>query len=75
MKKKIERPQTLAICGKVINIAKIGEKSLAQFKAQLKQNGITVDDEYAKHVYDACAGGVSDEELAARIAAAEKENK
>lgn len=75
METKIERPQTLAICGKVINISKIGEKSFAQFKAQLKQNSVTVDDEYAKHVYDSCNGGVSDEELAARIAAAEKENK
>ena len=72
MKKKIERPQTLAICGKVINIAKIGEKTFAQFKAQLKQNGIEADEAYLHHVYDACNGGVSDEELAARVAAAEQ---
>ena len=75
MKEEFKRPQTLAICGKVISISKIGEKSFAQFKAQLKQNGITVDDAYAQHVYDACNGGVSDEELAARIAAAENESK
>ena len=75
MKLKIERPQTLAICGKVINISKIGEKTFAQFKAQLKQNGVEADEEYLHHVYDACNGGVSDEELAARIAAAENENK
>ena len=67
----MERPKTLAICGKVINIERIGEKSLAQFKAQLRQNGIVIDDEYASHVYESCAGGVSDAELEARIAAAE----
>ena len=72
MKLKIERPQTLAICGAKINISKIGEKTFAQFKAQLKQNGVEADEEYLHHVYDACNGGVSDEELAARIAAAEQ---
>lgn len=75
MKEEFKRPQTLAICGKVINISKIGEKTFAQFAAQLKQNGVTVDDDYARHVYESCNGGVSDEELAARIAAAEKGNK
>ena len=75
METKIERPQTLAICGKVVNISKIGEKTFAQFKAQLKQNGVVADDAYLQHVYDDCAGGVSDEELAARIAAAKTENE
>ena len=75
MEKKIERPQTLAICGKVVNISKIGEKTFAQFKAQLKQNGVIADDAYLQHVYDSCNGGVSDEELAARIAADKKENE
>lgn len=72
METKIERPQTLAICGKLVNISKIGEKTFAQFKAQLKQNGVVADEEYLQHVYEACNGGVSDEELAARIAAAEQ---
>ena len=75
MKEEFKRPQTLAICGKVISISKIGEKSFAQFKAQLKQNGVEAEEEYLHHVYDACNGGVSDEELAARIAAAENESK
>lgn len=35
---KIERPQTLAIDGKVINISRIGEKSVAQFAQQNKSN-------------------------------------
>ena len=75
METKIERPQTLAICGKVVNISKIGEKTFAQFKAQLKQKGVVADDAYLQHVYDAYSGGVSDEKLAARIEAAKKENK
>ena len=32
MEKEIKKPTKLAICGKVISIEKIGEKSLAQFK-------------------------------------------
>lgn len=72
MEKKIERPQTLAICGKVINITKIGEKTFAQFKAQLKQNGVVADEAYLQHVYDCCGGGKSDEELAALAATAEQ---
>lgn len=72
MEKKIERPQTLAIDGKVINISKIAEKTLAQFKQQLKQNGLTIDDARAESVYNACGGGKSDEEL---LAAAEEQSK
>ena len=75
MEEKIKRPQTLAICGKVVNISKIGEKTFAQFKAQLKQNGIEAEDAYFQHVYATCNGGVSDEELQARIEAAKAEQK
>lgn len=75
MAKEIQRPQTLAICGKVINISKIGEKTFAQFRAQLKQNGMEADEAYLQHVYEQCNGGVSDEELAARVEAYKNENK
>lgn len=51
-----KKPTKLAICGKVISIEKIGEKSLAQFKAQLKNAGVTASDEYAAHVYEQCGG-------------------
>lgn len=35
----------LAICGKTIDISKIAEKSAAQFRDQLKRNGIVLTDE------------------------------
>lgn len=70
-----KRPTQLAIDGKVISIEKIGEKSLAQFKAQLKQNGLQIEDERAKRVYDACYGGKSNEEIAAMIKEAEEAAK
>ena len=69
---EIQRPQALAIDGKVINISKIGEKTLAQFKQQLKQNGLTIDDARAESVYNACGGGKSDEELVALAEQAEQ---
>lgn len=65
MKKEFKRTETLAIDGKVINVAKIGEKTLAQFKAQLKQNGLDVDPARAQAVYDSLGGGKTDEELIA----------
>lgn len=46
-----KRPTQLAIDGKVISIEKIGEKSLAQWKAQLKLAGLTIEDERAEFLY------------------------
>ena len=40
MEQEIKKPTKLAICGKIVNIEKILEKSQAQFAAQLKANGI-----------------------------------
>lgn len=40
MAQEIKHATKLALCGKVVNIEKILEKSKAQFAAQLKQNGI-----------------------------------
>ena len=51
-KQKQTMPTQLAIEGKVISIEKIGEKTKAQFAAQLKQNGIVLDDERLQSVYD-----------------------
>lgn len=52
-----KKPTKLAIGGKVISIEKIGEKSLAQWKAQLKNAGISVGDAaYIEHVYNQCGG-------------------
>ena len=44
-------PKSLAINGKVISIERIGEKTQAQFAAQLKQNGIVLEEERLKAVY------------------------
>lgn len=49
-------PSTLAIDGKVISIEKIGEKTQAQFAAQLKQNGIVLDAERLQSVYETFHG-------------------
>ena len=46
-----KRPTQLAIDGKVISIEKIAEKSLAQWKAQLKLAGLTIEDERAEFLY------------------------
>lgn len=54
MEKK--KPTKLAICGKVISIKKIGEKSLKQFASQLKLAGVTADAAYIEHVYNKCGG-------------------
>ena len=51
-----KKPTKLAICGKVVSIEKIGEKSLAQFKAQLKNAGVVADEAYVAHVYEQCGG-------------------
>lgn len=45
------KPTKLAIAGKVIDISKIGEKTLAQFRAQLKQNGIVLEEESLERLY------------------------
>ena len=49
--------QQLAICGKKVNIAKIANKTLAQFKQQLKQNSINITDEHAAKLYTKLGGG------------------
>lgn len=48
---KREMPKQLAIDGKVISIEKIGEKTQAQFAAQLKQNGIVLEEERLASIY------------------------
>lgn len=62
-------PTKLAIDGKVINIEKIGEKTLAQFKAQLKQNGIVLEDARAEKLWLNLRGELTPEQQAAKEAA------
>lgn len=49
--KQAEAPKTLAIEGKVINIENIGSKTKAQFAAQLKANGIVLEEDRLQSVY------------------------
>lgn len=42
----------LAIKGKIIDFSKIREKSVAQFKAQLKQNGIVLSERENETLYN-----------------------
>ena len=51
-----KKPTRLAICGKVVSIEKIGEKSLKQFISQLKLAGVVADEAYLAHVYEQCGG-------------------
>lgn len=67
MEKK--KPTKLAIGGKVISIEKIGEKSLAQWKAQLKNASISVDEATAERLYLNLRGELTPEQQAAKEAA------
>lgn len=62
-------PTRLAIAGKTINIEKIGEKTLAQFRAQLKQNGVIIDDAASERIYRNLRGERTEEQKAAKAAA------
>ena len=53
-KKKVTK---LAIGGKVISIEKIADKSLEQWKAQLKNAGLTIEDARAEKLYRYFKGG------------------
>ena len=62
------KPTKLAIDGKVISIEKIGEKSLAQWKAQLKNAGLTIDDARAEKLWLNLRGELTPEQQAAKEA-------
>ena len=66
------KPTKLAIGGKAISIEKIGEKSLAQWKAQLKNAGISVDATTAERLYLNLRGELTPEQKAAKEAAEAK---
>ena len=67
-----KKPTKLAIGGKVISIEKIGEKSFAQWKAQLKNAGISVDATTAERLYLNLRGELTPEQKAAKEAAEAK---
>ena len=52
MEQEIKKPTKLAICGKIVNIEKILEKSQAQFAAQLKMNGIELPTAELEKLYN-----------------------
>lgn len=61
--------EKLAICGKIIDMSKIAEKSAAQFRDQLKRNGIILSDDQFddlwKHVQKSIENEAKQEEIAA----------
>ena len=62
----------LAISGKVITFNDIENKSLAQFKQQLKQNGVVIEDETAHRLWCNLRGELTEEQQAAKAAAEAK---
>lgn len=69
------KPTRLAIDGKIISIEKIADKSLAQWKAQLKNAGLSVDDERAEKLWINLRGELTEEQQAAKAAAEAKAEK
>lgn len=67
-----KKPTKLAIGGKLISIEKIGEKSLSQWKAQLKNAGISVDATTAERLYINLRGELTPEQKSAKEAAEAK---
>ena len=59
----------LAIGGKIITFNDLDAKSLAQFKQQLRQNGITVADETAERLYKNLRGEMTEAQAAAKAEA------
>lgn len=62
----------LAIKGKVITFNDIESKSLAQFKQQLKQNGVVIEEEIAHRLWCNLRGELTEEQQAAKAAAEAK---
>ena len=62
----------LAIQGKVITFNDVTSKSLAQFKQQLKQNGVTIEDETAHRLWCNLRGELTDDQKSAKAAAEAK---
>ena len=62
----------LAIAGKVITFNDLENKSLAQFKQQLKMNKVDISDERAESVYHLLRGEQTEEQKAAKAAAEAK---
>lgn len=69
---RIMETKRLAIQGKVITFNDVQGKSLAQFKQQLKQNGVTVADETAERLWCNLRGELTEEQKAAKAEAEAK---
>lgn len=64
--------KTLGINGKTVDITNIASKSKAQFKAQLKQAGVEIDDERLEAVYTQLHNEAVDAEATANMTDEEK---
>lgn len=63
----------LGINGKVVDISNIANKTKAQFKAQLKQAGVEIDDERLESVYTQLHNEAVDAEATANMTEEEKQ--
>lgn len=70
-----KRPTKLAIDGKIISIEKIGEKSLAQWKNQLKLAGLSIEDKRAEYLYTELRKRIERAEQAAQAAQEQTNNQ
>ena len=68
----MSKKKTLGINGKVVDITNIASKSKAQFKAQLKQAGVEIDDERLESVYTQLHNEAVDAEATAGMSEEEK---
>ena len=48
----METKKTLAIAGKIVDITGLKGKTLRTFKDRLKKEGVVIDNEYAKRLYE-----------------------
>lgn len=62
----------LGIMGKVVDITNIANKTKAQFKAQLKQAGVEIDEERLESVYTQLHNEAVDEAATANMTDEEK---
>ena len=62
----------LGIMGKVVDITNIANKTKAQFKAQLKQAGVVIDEERLESVYTQLHNEAVDEQATAGMTEEEK---
>lgn len=65
----------LAICGKTIDMSKVADKTAAQFRDQLKRNGVTLSDEQFDALWENIQKSIKKEAERNAAAAAKEEGE